>query len=68
MNIVVAFHDLKGVGMESNWVQLTGGGHNREYGGKHIVRSVSFDGYWCIQDPVGEDWGGRESPFKCLKG
>ena len=68
MNIIVAFRDLKGVGMEGNWVQLAGGGRNGEYGGKRVVGSVGFDGDWCIRDPVGKDWGRSESLFKCLKG
>ena len=55
-------------GSGTQWVQLTGRGHNGQDGCERIVRGVSLDCDLSVRDPMGQDWSGSEGLLKCIEG
>src|SRR6266481_237996 len=68
MNIIVAFWLMKHAGMEGNRMQLARRCHNGKYGCECIVRGISLDCDWGVQQPVGENWSHSESILQGLEG
>ena len=68
MDIVVEFQSGKSPGVECDQVQLTIWSCHQKDCSKSIVRGISLDCNFSVQDPMGKDQGCGESLVKCFKG
>ena len=68
IGVIVKFQSCHGLEEECNWPEFfiqAADGKNSSDG---IVKSVSLNQKWSIQNIVGEDWSGGEGIFKMLEG
>jgi hypothetical protein len=56
ISVIVEFHRINGVGMESDRVDFTVGGVNGEDGHKSIVQGIHLDHDLGVRHPMGEEW------------
>jgi hypothetical protein len=68
MSVVVEFHWVKEVGMESNRMNFTIRGANGEDGGKSIVQGIHLNHNLGVRHPMGEEWCMYEFLLELVKG
>jgi hypothetical protein len=56
MSVIIEFCGVEGAGMESDWMDFSIRGVDRENGGKSVVGGISLKDHFCIGYPLSKYW------------